>query len=82
MVLDVLSNLLTEVAKKVGYNENLKVIKSNRLDLCDYQCDEVFKLAKLYHQKPSIIGENIVNALNNLENFDNYWYVKEYGIKW
>ena len=73
MILDVLSNVITKVANSLGYNETLRVIKSNRPDLCDYQCDEVFKLTKIYHKSPIEIGEEIVNKLNNIENFNNYF---------
>ena len=63
MILDVLSNVITKVANELGYNEALRVIKSNRPDLCDYQCDEVFKLTKIYHKSPIEIGEEIVKEL-------------------
>ena len=46
MIIDTLSELMTNVSKNLGYSEDLKVIKSNRPDLCDYQCDEVFRLVK------------------------------------
>ncbi len=73
MILDRLSEILSDVAKKCGYNETLKVIKSNRPDLCDYQSDEVFKLTKIYHKSPSIIGNEIVTELNKLPNFEDYF---------
>lgn len=78
MILDILSEVLTKVANELGYNETLRVIKSNRPDLCDYQCDEVFKLTKLYHKSPIEIGEEIVNALNDIEEFDNYFSKVEF----
>ena len=73
MIIDILSKVITDVSNKLGYKEELKVIKSNRPDLCDYQCDEVFKLTKLYHKSPIEIGEEIVNALNKLDNFNDYF---------
>ena len=73
MILDVLSNVITKIANELGYSETLRVIKSNRPDLCDYQCDEVFKLTKIYHKSPIEIGEEIVNKLNTLEDFNNYF---------
>ena len=73
MILDILSKQLTFIANKLGYKEKLRVIKSNRPDLCDYQCDEVFKLTKIYHKSPIEIGEEIVNELNTLENFSDYF---------
>lgn len=73
MVINTLSLVLTDVAKKLGYNETLRVIKSNRPDLCDYQCDEVFKLTKIYHKSPIEIGEEIVKSLNEIDNFKDYF---------
>ena len=73
MIIDELSNILTRVANALGYNETLRVIKSNRPELCDYQCDDVFKLVKLYHKSPMEIGNEIVNELNNLDNLNDYF---------
>ncbi len=78
MIIDVLSSVLTEVGKKIGYNEHLRVIKSNRPELCDYQCDDVFKLVKLYHKSPSEIGNEIVTELNKLNNFSDYFEKVEF----
>lgn len=73
MILDVLSNKLTEIASTLGYNENLRVIVSNRSDLCDYQCDDIFWLAKIYHKSPIVIGEEIVNKINSDVDFNKYF---------
>ena len=73
MILDILSDIITKEAYKLGYRDNLRVIKSNRPDLCDYQCDEVFKLTKKYHKSPAEIGTSLVNSINELENFDDYF---------
>ena len=73
MIIDTLSNIITNIANKLGYNENLRVIKSNRPDLCDYQCDEVFKLSKAYHKSPIEIGETLVSEINKIDNFNDYF---------
>lgn len=78
MILNKLSEIFTTIAKALGYNETLRVIKSNRPDLCDYQCDEVFKLVKLYHKSPKDIGEEIVNSINQMENFNDYFEKVEF----
>ena len=78
MILDTLSKLITSVANNIGYTENLRVIKSNRPDLCDYQCDEVFKLAKTYHKSPIEIGEELVSELNKIDDFNNYFEKVEF----
>lgn len=73
MILEILSNVLTNVAKNLGYNETLRVINSNRPDLCDYQCDEVFKLSKIYHKSPLEIGEELVSKIKEIDNFNDYF---------
>lgn len=73
MITNILSKILTDIANSLGYNESLRVIKSNRPDLCDYQCDEVFKLTKIYHKSPIDIGEELVNKINELDNFNDYF---------
>ena len=78
MILDILSKKLTGVSNELGYKEVLRVIKSNRSDLCDYQCDEVFKLAKAYHKSPIEIGEEIVAKLNEIVDFSDYFESVEF----
>lgn len=78
MIIAELSKVITLAAKNAGYNEVLSVIKSNRPDLCDYQCDEVFKLAKVYHKSPIEIGESIVDSLNKIDDFDDYFEKVEF----
>ena len=78
MILDILSDIVTKEAQKLGYNETLRVIKSNRLDLCDYQCDEVFKLTKIYHKSPIEIGEEIVKEVNKIKDFSDYFEKVEF----
>lgn len=78
MITDTLSNIITSVANNLGYNEYLRVIKSNRPDLCDYQCDEVFKLTKIYHKNPIEIGEEIVKGINSIDDFNDYFEKVEF----
>lgn len=73
-MLEKLETLITKITNKIGYKVNkMRVIKSNRPDLCDYQCDDVFKLAKEFHKNPLVIGEEIVSELNKLDDFDTYF---------
>lgn len=77
--MDVLENIITNVTNDLGYTvDNMTVIKSNRPDLCDYQCDQVFKLAKQYHKNPMEIGEEITSKINELENFSDYFEKVEF----
>ena len=77
--MDILENIITKVTNNLGYVvDNMTVIKSNRPDLCDYQCDQVFKLAKQYHKNPIEIGEEITCKINELENFNDYFEKVEF----
>lgn len=72
MILE-LEGILKEVFIKCGYDINPRVIKSNRSDISDYQCDDAFKLAKIYHKSPIEIGNEIVDALQAIVSFNNYF---------
>ena len=77
--MNILENIITDVTNSLGYTvDNMTVIKSNRPDLCDYQCDQVFKLAKQYHKNPMEIGEEITCKINELENFSDYFEKVEF----
>ena len=73
MILKTLKEVLKEAFNNCGYNEDINVIVSNRPDLCDYQCDDAFKIAKLYHKNPILIGEEVTNKLKELDNFNFYF---------
>ena len=45
-MIELLEKLVNENLKKIGYDECVHVIVSNRPELCDYQCDGIFILAK------------------------------------
>lgn len=77
--MNILENIITDVTNSLGYTvDSMTVIKSNRPDLCDYQCDQVFKLAKQYHKNPMEIGEEITHKINELENFNDYFEKVEF----
>ena len=67
-----LENMLNEVLKILKYDYKAKVVKSN-IENIDFQCDDAFKLAKIYHKAPFIIAEEIVNKLKENENFEEYF---------
>lgn len=74
-----LEELITKVTNELNYEvTNMRVIKSNRPDISDYQCDDVFKLSKEYHKSPIDIGEEIVTKINSLPNFDDYFKKVEF----
>lgn len=65
-----LENIINETLKSLNYN--FKIVKSN-IENVDFQCDDAFKLAKLYHKAPLIIAEEIVSKLNEIANFKDYF---------
>ena len=67
-----LENILNETLKNLNYEYKTKVVKSN-MEGVDFQCDDAFKLAKLYHKAPFMIAEEIVNQLKENEKFENYF---------
>ncbi len=71
-MIEKLEEILNQAGKSLGY-QDLHVIPSNRPELCDYQCDACFRLAKEYHQSPVVIGEKLVDAINRLEEKDFYF---------
>lgn len=78
-MLEKLEALITKITNKLGYKvSKMRVIKSNRPDLCDYQCDDVFKLAKEFHKNPLMIGEEIVRELNAIDDFHFYFTSVEF----
>lgn len=73
MILDILKDYIQKAFNESGYDIDIRIIKSNREDLCDYQCDDVFKIAKQYHKNPIEVGETIVNIINNYNDFNEYF---------
>ncbi len=75
--MDLLKDMLEKCLKKLDYPVvEAMVIKSNRPDLCDYQYDGAFKLAKVLHNSPVNIGNEIIrvfkeiNDMNILDSID------------
>lgn len=69
-----ISEILKKIINNLGYKiEEVTVSKSNRPDLCDFQCNDIFKLAKELHKNPVELGEELVNSINNYEEFGTYF---------
>ena len=50
-----------------GLDLNAEIIKSNRPDLCDYQYNGTFDLAKTLHENPYTIGMQLKEYLDKNE---------------
>ena len=75
MIIEILEGIITKSFKEIGYNEDIRIIKSNRPDLCDYQCDAIFKVSKYLNISPMEVGEKVVALINKIDNF--YDFFKE-----
>lgn len=73
MIIRILEDIFKEELNKLNYEIDVKVIKSNRPDLCDYQFDGVFKLSSIYHKSPIEIGEKIEKEINDRADFNHYF---------
>ena len=68
-----LSNILKIIINKKYDVEEITVTKSNRPDLCDFQSNDIFKLAKIYKTNPVELGEELVKTINEYEDFNKYF---------
>ena len=76
-----IENLLKELFSSLGYNPDYaKVSVSNRPELCDFQVNGVFAIAKESGSNPKEIGESLVSKINNLDNFSDYFKTVEFAM--
>ena len=64
-----LEGIFKNILSKLGYNDEVKLNVSNRIDLGDYQYNGCMKLASVYKKNPRDIANEIVNELNNTNYF-------------
>lgn len=76
MIIDKINEIITEMTSSLEYGK-LTVKKSN-MDNIDYQCDGLFRLAKLHKKSPMEIGNEIVNKINESDNFKKYFNTVEF----
>lgn len=73
-MIEKLEKVLSSAFKKLGYDEKfVKISLSNRPELCDYQINSVFQIAKELHKNPVDIGEKLVEEINNINDFNDYF---------
>lgn len=78
MILSVLEEKLSTLLNELGYETEVKCICSDRPDLCDYQCNSVFTLAKKYHKNPVDIGEEIIERIKKDEEYNDYFELVDF----
>lgn len=72
-MIETLERILTEEMNHLSYEGSAKVIFSNRPELCDFQSDNAFTLAKKYHKNPIDIASSLVEALTSREDASSYF---------
>ena len=70
MVIEEIEKLLNEAGNKAGYKDNLAVSFSSIPELCDYQCNDAFSLAKKYGKNPFNIAQEIVDNIEKNDFFE------------
>ena len=60
--------LINKYFKNSGYNVNAKILESGMINLCDFQCNDCFSLAKIYHQSPLFIAQKVVEEAKKDKN--------------
>lgn len=67
-----INKIIEELFIKNGI-EDIKVSKSNRPDLCDYQSNDIFKIAKKEGKSPIEVGKEVELKINGIKNFNDYF---------
>ena len=76
MIKNILESVINEILDE---KDKLTLTRSNRLDLCDYQSNDIFKLAKMHGKNPIQIGQEIVSKIKNMPNFNEYFNSVEFA---
>ena len=73
-MIEKLTSVLEHAFVNMGYNkERASVSVSSRPELCDYQINSVFSIAKSEGKNPIELGEEIVSKLQEIDNFSDYF---------
>lgn len=67
-----INKIIEELFIKNGI-EDINVSKSNRPDLCDYQSNDIFKIAKKEGKSPIEVGKEVELKINGIKNFNDYF---------
>lgn len=64
-----IEKLLNDGAIKAGFDEKFSVSFSDKREICDFQCNGAFALAKKYGKNPFDIANEIVSKIEESEDF-------------
>lgn len=71
-MIEVIENKINEVLLMNGLKE-VKIMMSSRPDLCDLQCNDVFKIAKQMGVNPNTVGQKMVEVIKSIPSFNEYF---------
>lgn len=76
-IINDLTKIVSEAFEDCGYDKNLgEVSVSDRLDLCQFQCNGAFAGAKQYRKPPFVIAEEVAEKISGNEIFKSVQMVK------
>lgn len=68
MLTDILTGLLKEAFSQLGYDSKYgDVVRSQRPDLCQFQCNGCMSASKAYKKAPFIISDEVISQLKKQE---------------
>ena len=71
---DKISKVIEEIFISLNLDKEFAIVSmSNKKEICDYQINSVFKIAKEMNCNPKEIGEKIVSRINEYKDFDKYF---------
>lgn len=78
-MIEKIEKVLVSVFDSCGYDRKYcKVSVSNRPELCDFQINSVFQIAKEKGSNPIVIGEAFVEEINKITDFNKYFKSVEF----
>ena len=76
-IIDLIAKEVKDAFEKAGYDRELGVVTiSNRMDLCQYQCNGAMAGAKKYKKAPFMIADEVVALLKDSKTFQSIESVK------
>lgn len=74
MINEQLESIIEDALKSLNLvTSSIKVSTSARPDLCDYQCNDLFKIAKTNNLNIEQLGHSLVTKLKKTANYDDYF---------
>ena len=65
LIINTLSGIVSDAFAACGYDADLgQVTLSNRMDLCQFQCNGAFAGAKRHHKAPLMLAEEVAAQLS------------------